>query len=490
MTKFRSPRRRTVRQKSGFKVAGTDKGSTCKIFRSTRIYPQEKEITLEVFLKEEVVPILFGKNVGILGVGYYFKPSGPCEVLGTISWQQNGKDYSDIIPLLKIDTSSWQKNGALFDVAALSPKTIIKNISVKITFKTSTYVDVWGLMLGSIKYSYLIDNDVSESFSEKTAIYIPEILYIDPTVQTTKFNLSIGKIDIKSGGPIICKSCNRCSRFLPIDIENGRNTLGFSNHCVSRAPCTHSSFSRYRIEAAELQLPANQTENNFVVSYFGHQLECKSCKKFFVNSPLNPLRDSTQHREDSLRRRAFEVLVIHLLERKWIYHIYRISTGKEFDVSIWEKFGKKCFNCETPIKKPTDMHLDHTLPLAYLWPLDETATCLCGTCNSSKSDKFPIDFYNKDKLPLLSKLTGVPLSTLQQRPINKLAVEELLKRVVWLFEEFLADKNYQKIRKGKKASDLTLHALHNVLHSKGYDVDLAHLYLKETKRLPTTVSVD
>jgi len=126
-----------------------------------------------------------------------------------------------------------------------------------------------------------------------------------------------------------------------------------------------------------------------------------------------------------------EVLVGKLLERKWIYHIYRITKGKEFDVAIWEKFGKKCFNCGIPLKTPNDMDLDHTMPLAYLWPLDETATCLCQTCNSSKSDKFPIDFYPPDKLDDLAKITTLPLKTLRSTPINKVAVEELCNKIVW-----------------------------------------------------------
>jgi hypothetical protein len=178
-----------------------------------------------------------------------------------------------------------------------------------------------------------------------------------------------------------------------------------------------------------------------------------------------------------------------LLERKWIYHIYRLSNNKEFDVAIWEKFGKKCFNCGVQLKKPNHMNLDHTLPLAYLWPLDETATCLCETCNCSKSDKFPIDFYSPDKLTELSKITAVPLGTLKNRPINKLAVEELCKKIVWFFDDFLAEKDYQKIRKDKKAADLIVHALHNVMNNSGLKIDLLEKYRDEKGRYPKTITV-
>ncbi len=75
-----------------------------------------------------------------------------------------------------------------------------------------------------------------------------------------------------------------------------------------------------------------------------------------------------------------------------------MNVGSEFDVYIWENFDKKCFKCKKELSTPKEMDLDHTLPLAYLWPLDSTATCLCPSCNSSKSDKFPKDFYTNKEL--------------------------------------------------------------------------------------------
>lgn len=490
MRKFRTPRRRTTRQRSGFKVSGDEKGSTCKILFSHRIYPDREKIVLLSNLKEVAISHLFKRDFGIFGVGFYFKPSGQCEVSGSVSWEYDNKKFSVQIQTIKTGSKIWKKHGALIDIPLAKARSI-RNLSVELKFSTTTSIDFFGLIIGSIKHPYLEANDVYEAFCEKTSIYIPEILYIDPTTHSVKFTLLRGKLKEYAGTPIVCKSCNRCARFLPIDIHEERNTLSYSNHCASRAPCTHSAFSIYEIESGNKKtLPTGKTINNHVKSYFGHQLECKVCKKFFVNLPLNPLRDSTQHREDSLRRRAFEVLANQLLERKWIYHLYRLSKGKEFDVAIWEKFGKKCFNCGIKLKKPTEMHLDHTRPLAYLWPLDETATCLCSTCNNYKHDKFPIEFYPKEKLPLLAELTGIPILTIDKKLINGTAVKELLDKIVWFFDVFLVDRDYQKIRKGKKAADLILHSIHNALHSSGYKVDLVDLYHQKIGKPPKTVTVD
>jgi hypothetical protein len=182
-------------------------------------------------------------------------------------------------------------------------------------------------------------------------------------------------------------------------------------------------------------------------------------------------------------------IVAELLGSTWIYHEHRMATGKEFDVHIWNKFKRKCFKCGTALATPNDMDLDHTLPLAYLWPLDSTATCLCSTCNSSKHDRFPVDFYNKAELMRLAALTGISIETLKSKSINKDAVAKLFKRIEWFFDIFLAEPDYQKVREGKKAADLIVHALHNVLHFSGYIKDLVELYRAVKKKRPKTVSI-
>ena len=105
-----------------------------------------------------------------------------------------------------------------------------------------------------------------------------------------------------------------------------------------------------------------------MVSYYGHQLECKACKKFFVNAPLNPQRNAQQFKEDGLRRRALEVLVNTLLDRNLVHFEFERRTKKEFSKYIWEKFDKRCFKCG-PDSEPIalgDMALDHTMPLIFI----------------------------------------------------------------------------------------------------------------------------
>lgn len=162
---------------------------------------------------------------------------------------------------------------------------------------------------------------------------------------------------------------------------------------------------------------------------------------------------------------------------------YEKRTKKEFSEHIRKKFNCKCFKCG----KEVDAHfdLDHTMPLAYLYRLDESATCLCSNCNSSKRDKFPADFYTEDELQSLSEITGLPMELLHKREVNPIALSRLIDEVVWYFDEFLAKKDYQKERDGIKTADKINDSLTRILPS---GVILVEEYKKVTGEYPKTVS--
>jgi hypothetical protein len=272
-----------------------------------------------------------------------------------------------------------------------------------------------------------------------------------------------------NGGPsIVTKSCNRCGRYLPVNVHNERNTLSFSNHCVAKRPCKHSLFGKLRHVVSNEQRTLD----------YGFQLECRFCKKYCVNWLHNRQRTAAQMKEDATRRRYFERLISELFqESKDLSFKYR--TGKELTDHIWEKFGKECFNCGENLPTANDMHRDHTRPLALLWPLDETATALCGPCNSSKSDKSPVEFYElPEVLERLSTMTGIPLADLESPAPNLRVIEKLLERLDWFFEDFLTRDDMTKERDGKVAAELVVKALQKTLDRcpDGAPIDLMAEY--------------
>jgi hypothetical protein len=255
--------------------------------------------------------------------------------------------------------------------------------------------------------------------------------------------------------PLTLKCCNRCARFLPFNLTDERATLSFSNHCVAahRRPCTHKGFGRLtNVETgAPLQLD------------FGFQLECRFCKKFEVNAALNPQRNSSQMKEDGARRRSFELLLAELFDGSPLLS-YRHKHGRELTADIFQKFKGRCFKCRKTLGKASAMHLDHTRPLALLWPLDGTATALCGECNSEKRDRPPVDFYLPEELRDLAKITGLSMTELTHPGANEKAVRLLYERRSWFFNSFLARPDMAEVRDGKVTGDLLIKALQKAIN--------------------------
>ena len=505
---FRTPRRRLTRQRSGYHVSGEKTGSEAILVNAQRFVVSSNSLEMKFINKGCECQPQFGLSSGIVAAGGYIKSENNIDI--EIVLRTTGFDTNKIIHERRHNVETHANNWMAFGVHDFIDNIAkYKNVNIETILILQTdaqqigNIQFFGLNCGAV--NNYPNPETKQYFDTKTEIYIPGIYYFKEdapfNIEPTEIN---GKIESRSQGEqLVLKACNRCSRYLIIDISDERNTLSFSNHCVSRAPCQHNAFSRYRLQN---QIKLDQQlidsgkiirdgDDNFVVTHYGFQLECRSCKKFKVNVPLNPMRNETQHREDSLRRRAFEQLVMHLLEKKWVFFEHRLQYGNEFDVYIWKKFDKHCFGCGKRINELDEMNLDHTLPLNYLWPLDDTATCLCKTCNSQKNNKFPYEFekyQSKEKLRQLAKITKIPYEVLsdKKRRINQNAVDELKGKIVWFFDEFLMNSDFQKIRQGKKAADLIVASLQKVFNASGVGWNLIEEYVKTTSRNPISVSLD
>lgn len=78
--------------------------------------------------------------------------------------------------------------------------------------------------------------------------------------------------------------------------------------------------------------------------------------------------------------------------------------SKNYISYIKNKFNYKCFKCGSIDK----LALDHHYPLHMGYPLSENNTVLlCKSCNSSKSNKLPEDFYSREQLKELEEVYGI-----------------------------------------------------------------------------------
>ena len=430
-------RRRAMTRKSGFSV---HKDTTGGQFRrhNERVYKLNKGEQIEVSFR------LDGHKGGdLLGFGMWF-------------WHADGfvsdvKGVPDKVTLTSFAAESWNKVGSIW--RAQDATTI--DIAFTLTADTAGEVAIYQPLCGRIRHKHL--DDAREALMKNMYDFAPEAIFVDEEIDT-KVNISAPEKTENGTHELILKSCNRCGRYLPINTVIERNHLSYTNHCVAahRRPCKHSTFSNLRNEADDADV---------IILDYGYQLECRFCKKFEVNAAHNPQRSSGQMKEDGARRRAFELLLADLYEGT-PQLLYRHKYDSELADDVWKAFGGKCFNCGCTLETSRKMHLDHTRPLAFLWPLDGTATALCGSCNSQKRDRTPGEFYLKpDQIERLSEVTGIPLTDLKSPRPNEDAIKLLISRLDWFFDTFLMRPEMIKERDGKITGELVVKALQRVMAS-------------------------
>ena len=431
-------RRRAMTRTSGFKVHKDTTGGEFRRHLEKRIPLQPGEAVTVTFS-------IAGHAKGdLIGYGVWF-------------WHTAGVAYilqggSDKRTLTEYGDASWNKAGSMWTAPDAAPI----EVTLTLTAKAKGAVALYAPMCGRVQHKYL--DDARPELMRNMYQFAPEALFINED-GAGEVAIEAAEDASSTDQPLILKSCNRCGRYLPVNVPVERDQLSFSNHCVAdhRRPCKHATFGRLRnVEDAREVLQLD----------YGYQLECRFCKKFEVNAAHNPQRTSAQMKEDAARRRAFELLLAELYGGTPQLR-YRHEKGTELADDVWKRFGCACFNCGAKLPTPRDMHLDHTRPLALLWPLDGTATALCGSCNSEKRDRAPSDFYTPAKLAALAKITGIPPDDLAKTHPNEEALVLLLRRLDWFFGEFLLREEMTKERDGKIAGELVVKALQKVLARSG-----------------------
>jgi hypothetical protein len=448
-TKY-SGRRRTTTRKSGYKTHPETSGGE---FRTVDV---ESTFLKEGNSKEISVRLPKQSKRELVGFGGWFCANHAIhvEVAGHISGRLLLKYYP---------YPNWGKIGSMW----LS-ESQISEVVIRFTALEDTHLATHDFRGGIVGHRHY--DDARPELLDNMYQFAPEALFI-----TSKGVINESPASFRvSGAPdfkLYLKSCNRCARYLPINVQNQRATLSYTNHCVAdhRRPCSHKGFG----------ILTNREDSSTIQLEYGFQLECRFCKKFEVNAALNPMRTAAQMKEDAARRRAFELLLTELFGGSSQLR-YRHEHGGELTDHIFHKFGEKCFKCDARFGTAREMNLDHTRPLALLWPLDLTATALCSDCNSEKRDRAPVDFYTAQELHRLATITGISIEQLRSPAPNMAAVTLLCKRLQWFFAHFLRRPEMQDERDGKVTGELLVKALQKVLNKcpGGAPVDLQAEYEK------------
>jgi hypothetical protein len=429
-------RRRPMTRESGFHSHKDSTGGEYKQLNIPYIHLNRNE---SLTLKFSIKPNKKGQFVGF--GGWLLVPN---ETEITVIQKPYNHPMTEAIA----SPPNWGKIGSMWRSEGYQ-----EEIIVQIEAHENCNIALYEMKCGIVEHDYM--DKAREVLLKNMYEFSPEGNFYKKLGYTTTLLDGNPPKEEKESADLFLKSCNRCARFLPININNERIHLSFTNHCVAvhRRPCSHTGFGKLR----------NTANGEILQLDYGYQLECRFCKKFEVNAAHNPQRTSAQMKEDGARRRALELLLTELYGGSPQLR-YRHIMKSELTDDIWKKFGGKCFKCGEKLESSKHMHLDHTRPLALLYPLDGTATSLCKVCNSQKNDRPPIEYYSEDELKELSSITGIPMQELHDPSPNMEAIGLLKERLKWFFEEFLDKEELKVERDGKVAVELLIKALQKTLN--------------------------
>ena len=317
-------------------------------------------------------------NSPFVGFGAFLRAEQPVELVATLRADGVSVTRSFALP------DQWSRVGLVVDAPGANA------VEVELCWDGPVAIDVWGASAGSLELPQSLLYQEVNAETLGASHLAPETFFL---VHEGSFGLDIDderstNILLEPGSSITVKKCSYCGRFLPLDPAR-LGALSFHKH--------------------------NDKKTN-------HQNECRACKKWRINDSFNPKRTTDQLHESSVITRERKLF---LREPKRLQDIKDRTGGSGLKSQVWERFGRKCFYCGREIEL-AEVQLDHTRPLAYLWPIDEHATCLCAEHNNQKKDKFPCDFYNEHQLHDLASIIGLPYDVLVKKEVNQEELARIL----------------------------------------------------------------
>lgn len=323
------------------------------------------------------------EEASFVGFGGYFKPSVACVVRVSLLLE------GEVIREQPFELSTeWNRLGIASKYDGEEKIEVLMQFEGKVK-----NVFIWGIDCGLLRLPEKVSENRETTLQDLESVHVcPETFYLPhETVTNLEINADTSSaFTLEESGMIELKKCSYCGRYLPLDSRR-LGALAFHRHAAKVSK---------------------------------HQNECRACKKWRINNDFNPTRTVDQLHESSVITRERKLL----LREPEILKAIKDRRGAGLKSIIWKKFDKKCFNCDTPLEL-SEVRLDHTRPLAYLWPIDEFATCLCEACNNHKKERFPVDFYSEEQLRRLARITGLDFEILRTKDVNNVALNEIIKNI-------------------------------------------------------------
>lgn len=334
-------------------------------------------------------PLEVASSARFAAFGCFLRSSADLALQATLTLNGSSRSIE-----LSIDLN-WRRFGLAIPVVDSGEGEVVLALASTTGFE----IDVWGLNAGILELPASIDQAVESVADLNQKHLVPETFYLD---QAGACALEVVPVENavesgSSGSTVTLKKCSYCGRMLPLDPDR-LGALSFHKHLAKKT---------------------------------NHQNECRSCKKWRINDGFNPLRTTDQLHESSVITRERKVF----LRESEILQLIKERSGAGLKSQVWERFGRKCFNCGRDLEVH-EVQLDHTRPLAYLWPIDEHATCLCAECNNWKKDKFPSQFYTPTQLRALAHISGLEYYKLAAVEVNAVELHRIVANIVEFSREW------------------------------------------------------
>lgn len=198
------------------------------------------------------------------------------------------------------------------------------------------------------------------------------------------------------------KRCSCCKEFKTLDnfCYNKERADGFNKYCRECSSRKQKIIHNKNKKAQKIKLenrsciscdiikPINEFEKNTNIKT-GYTNYCKFC--------ANKSSNKRWHENDSYKERSKENRRKRREREVGLDYEYTI----DHEESTKKNFDNMCFKC----KSSRQLCIDHNYPLSLGYGLKlSNAVLLCRSCNASKGNRMPQDFYTKEELFKLNKI--------------------------------------------------------------------------------------
>jgi len=171
--------------------------------------------------------------------------------------------------------------------------------------------------------------------------------------------------------------------------------------------------SKCKIAKHESEFRAKKNKSGSI----GLRSQCRACDKSYKYSERGVLADKLYNQSEKCRntaqarqRRYCQTLdgrlkkQQHCRRRREQKRKIDLQLSVDDITAIYAKFNARCFNCS----RQDRLEIDHHYPLSKGYGLAiNNAVILCKSCNTSKRNKMPEEFYTEKQLLILNDLLGL-----------------------------------------------------------------------------------